>query len=201
MLKPLTICILYLSITCLKAHSQVWDNFWQLKTLLKMMKNAFYFTSKVLFILKIFRFLSWLFGHVAKRLDRKIRLISNFMMSQPVQQTIVIYILSNISRSKDNQIMKLGQLIKCNMRNIFLEKSYTKCGRETSPRPFSEKLKLTISLDQWPKFCTVCFYCMASSGLSKYIEAKLQATCFHLILSFLQNRKRSGTSLLVSFSA
>ena len=35
------------------------------------MKNAFYFTSKALFILKIFKFLSWLFGHVAKRLDKK----------------------------------------------------------------------------------------------------------------------------------
>ena len=36
--------------------------------------------------------------------------------------------------------MKFGQLIECNMRNIFLEKSFTKCGAETSPRPFSEKL-------------------------------------------------------------
>ena len=38
---------------------------------LKMMKNAFYFTSKALFVLKIFKFLSWLFGHVAKELDKK----------------------------------------------------------------------------------------------------------------------------------
>ena len=44
--------------------------------------------------------------------------------------------------------MKFGQLIYYNMRNIFLEKSCTKCGAETSPRPFSEKLKLSISLDQ-----------------------------------------------------
>ena len=44
--------------------------------------------------------------------------------------------------------MKLGQLIECNMRNIFLEKSYTNCDGETSHRPFSEKLKLAISLDQ-----------------------------------------------------
>ena len=36
------------------------------------------------------------------------------------------------------------------MRNISLEKFYTKFGGKTSPRPFSEKLKLTISLDQWP---------------------------------------------------
>ena len=44
--------------------------------------------------------------------------------------------------------MKFGQLIECNMRNIFLEKSFTTCGGETSPRPFSEKLKLSICLDQ-----------------------------------------------------
>ena len=37
------------------------------------------------------------------------------------------------------------------MRNIFLEKSFTKSGGETSLRPFSEKLKLSISLDQWSK--------------------------------------------------
>ena len=33
---------------------------------LKMLKNAFYFTLKALFVLKIFKFLSWLFGHVEK---------------------------------------------------------------------------------------------------------------------------------------
>ena len=81
-------------------------------------------------------------------LIKKIRLISNFMTSQPGKQTIEIHILPNISRSKGNQTMKFGQLIECNMRNIFLEKSHTKCGGETSPRPFSEKLKLSIFLDQ-----------------------------------------------------
>ena len=43
--------------------------------------------------------------------------------------------------------MKFSQLIENEMRNIFLGKSYTKCGRQTNPRPFSEKLKLSISLD------------------------------------------------------
>ena len=33
---------------------------------LKMMKNAFYFILKALFVLKIFKFLSRLFGHVEK---------------------------------------------------------------------------------------------------------------------------------------
>ena len=38
--------------------------------------------------------------------------------------------------------MKFGQLIECNMRNIFLEKSYTKYGGETSSRPSFEKTKI-----------------------------------------------------------
>ena len=33
---------------------------------LKMVKNAFYFILKALFVLKIFKFLSWLFSHVEK---------------------------------------------------------------------------------------------------------------------------------------
>ena len=73
------------------------------------------------------------------------------MTSQPGEQIIVIHMLPNISRSKDNQTMKFAQLIDCNIRNIFLEKSSSKRCGETSPRPFSKKLKLSISLDQWSK--------------------------------------------------
>ena len=39
------------------------------KSPLKMMKNAFYFTSNALFVLKMFKFLSSFFGNVSKRLD------------------------------------------------------------------------------------------------------------------------------------
>ena len=69
------------------------------------------------------------------------------MTSQPGQETIAIHIFTNISRSKGNQALKFGQLIVYNMRNILLEKSYTKCDRETISRPFSKKSKLSISLD------------------------------------------------------
>ena len=69
------------------------------------------------------------------------------MMSQPGKQIIEINILPNISRTKDNQAMKFGQLIEYNMRNISPEKSYTKWGGETIPRLFPEKSKLSISLD------------------------------------------------------
>ena len=56
--------------------------------------------------------------------------------------------LFNISRCKEKQGMKFGQLIAYNMKNILLEKSYTKYSGEIIPRPFSKKLKLSISLDQ-----------------------------------------------------
>ena len=86
--------------------------------------------------------------------------------------------------------MKYGQLIECNMRNIFFfEKSYTKCGVETSPRPFSEKLKIIVSLDQQSQVLCSLFYCISSSGLSKCIETKLQTTCFYLILSYLKKQR------------
>ena len=68
------------------------------------------------------------------------------MTSQPVKQTIVIQVLPDILKNKDSQAMKFGQLREYNMKSIFLEKPYTKCSGETSPRSFSEKLKLTISL-------------------------------------------------------
>ena len=86
---------------------------------------------------------------------RKIILISKSIASHPGYQTVVIHILTNISRSKDNQVMKFGQLIEYIIRNIFLEKSFTKCGRKTFPRPFSKKLKyLWINI---LKFCMFCF--------------------------------------------
>ena len=81
-------------------------------------------------------------------LIRKTRLISKFMTSQPSYQTIAIQILPNISSSKDNQTIKLGQLIKYNVRKTFVEKSDPKCGGETISRPFSRKSKLSISLYQ-----------------------------------------------------
>ena len=44
--------------------------------------------------------------------------------------------------------MKFDQLIQYNMKNIFVEKSYTKCAGEIIPKPLSKKPKLSISLDQ-----------------------------------------------------
>ena len=39
------------------------------------------------------------------------------------------------------------------------------------------------------RFYAVCFYCMPSWGISKYIKIKLQATCFYLIWSFFKKQR------------
>ena len=51
-------------------------------------------------------------------------------------------ILPNISRVKGNPTMKFDQLIEYNMRNIFLEKLYTKYGGETIPNYIFLKIKI-----------------------------------------------------------
>ena len=55
-----------------------------------------------------------------------------------------MYKMPNISRYKDNQVMRFGHIIEYNMINIFIEKSYSKYGGETSPRLYFKKSKLSL---------------------------------------------------------
>ena len=65
--------------------------------------------------------------------------------------------------------MKFGQLRECNMRNIFHEKSYTKCGGETSLRPISEKMKIEhISGSYVLNFMQFVFMVWQVEGIEKY---------------------------------
>ena len=64
-----------------------------------MMKNAFYFILKAFFILKIFKFLSWLFGHVEKKdLFKKITI------------TILCYPTSHEEKQPDNKIQSINKI-------------------------------------------------------------------------------------------
>ena len=100
-----------------------------------MMKSAFYFMLKALFVLEIFTFFVLTFLQ-KNGLVRNLQSFSKFMTSQSGQQITTIHILSNISRSNGKQIMIFGQIMVYNMKNVFLGKLYTKCGREASRRPF-----------------------------------------------------------------
>ena len=103
--------------------------------------------------------------------------------------------------------MKFGQLIGYNMRNIFLEKVYTECGREASLRPFSEKSKLSISLDQQSElsYSLLLLYAQVKlyQNILKPSRWPLAALAFTLnkLKKKQKNKKRSGTSLPASFSA
>ena len=68
------------------------------------------------------------------------------------------------------------------MRNIFLEKSCTKCGRDTIARHSSKKSKLRYLWINSLKFYTVCCNC-----IPRYI--KTGADHFYLIKSFFKKQK------------
>ena len=123
------------------------------------------------------------------------------MTSHTGKQKITIHILSNILKSKDNQTMKFGQLKEYNMRNIFLEKPYTKCGQETSSRPFSEKLKLSMSPDQYSKVLYIFFIICQVEGYQKILKLSFRPLSFISYKAFLKNKKRSRINLPALFSA
>ena len=88
--------------------------------------------------------------------------------------------------------MKFGQLIEYNMRSIFLEKSYTKSGAESIPKPFSKKSKLNTQF--------VFIVCQVED-YENILKLSCRALTFTLYKAFLKNKKSAGTSLAASFSA
>ena len=61
--------IIFVSTLHLKVHSQVWDNFWQLKTLKKLWKMLFIPTAKLFLFSRYLTFCLDFFSSVVKRLD------------------------------------------------------------------------------------------------------------------------------------
>ena len=123
------------------------------------------------------------------------------MTSQPGHQTIAIQILPNISRSKDNQTMKFGQLMEYNMRNIFLEKSHTKKGGKTIARPISKNLKIERNPGSIVQSFCILFLLYAKLKTRNILKLSCRPLAFTSRKAFLQSKKRSGTSLTASFSA
>ena len=87
----------------------------------------------------IFNFCSEFFGHVGKRLDKKVQVNFKIYDVTNWEKIITIQILPNISRSKRNQTNKCVPLIEYNMRNIAVTKPYIQFGGKTSTQPFSKK--------------------------------------------------------------
>ena len=96
--------------------SDIWKPF-------KNDKNALYFMLKALSVLEIFTFLSWLFVYVEKQLSKccfKIYDVTDWTTN------IKIHMLPNIEISKGYKALKFIQLVKYNMKIIFLQKSCRK---------------------------------------------------------------------------
>ena len=114
---------LFLSNRSLKDHptigSETISDNW---TFFKNHGKCFLFILKALFVLEIFRFLSWLFGYVEKGLDKKAKVSFNIYDVTDWKTIITIQLLPNTSRSKSNQLIKFGQFIKYSVRNIFSPK-------------------------------------------------------------------------------
>ena len=85
------------------------------KSSLKIMKSAFYFTLKALFVLKVFQFLCWLFGRTEKTAWLKSKLKScdccflsnffspNYCPSKTMKKNVFFH-LKSFFRSQDIQI-------------------------------------------------------------------------------------------------
>ena len=134
-----------------KAYSETWDKYLTSHSHLKIMQSNFFLTLKYIFVLKIIKFFSCLFSPTEKRKVRfrNIRLILTFMISQSEKQAIVWTHCS------------ISQEIKTIRQKNVVEILYTKCGRETIPRSFYQKIKTK----QVPgsKFFTVSF-CFRQKG-------------------------------------
>ena len=103
---------LYFRILHIKGAFSDMRHFLATNSPLKLIKNAFYFTLKTFFFSRFLNFCLDFLIMQKNGLIRKIRLISKLLMSKIAKQTIAMHILPNISRSKDNQAMKTGQIRK-----------------------------------------------------------------------------------------
>lgn len=101
------------------------------------------------------------------------------MTSQNGQHTIIIHILSNISKNKCNQTMQFCQLMKFKM------KSYIKCNGEASIRPFYKKIKSRISLYQQSEvmqsLLLLHVQVVVYKNKLKHVKTKWLTSCSYLI--------------------
>ena len=81
--------------------------------------------------------------------------------------------------------MKFDQLIECSIRNIFLQKSFIECGRETIPRFFPKKSKVSISLVQLPKVLYSFFIVCEAEDYRNELKLSCRPLAFTIYKAFL----------------
>ena len=90
--------------------------------------------------------------------------------------------------------MKFVQLIEYNIRNIFLEKSYTESGGEIIPRPFQSQDWAYLWINS-PKYSIFCFYYIQVEGYHNILKLHCKRLAFISYKAFLKNKDRFQTSL------
>ena len=116
------------------------------------------YTLKARFVLKIFNFCLEFFVMQKNGLIRKIRIISKFMA---VNKELKYVYWPNLKKQGQSD----NEIIEYNMTNIFIEKSYRKCGGETISSPLLKNQNWAYLWINILKFFTVCFYFMPNWGL------------------------------------
>ena len=123
------------------------------------------------------------------------------MTSQPGKQTIAIYILPSISKSKNNQTMKSGQLIEYNMRNFFLKNHTQNVVENLVPNPFLKNQNWAYLWISSPKFTQFVYIVCQVEGSRNILKLSCRPLTFTSSKAFLKSKKRSGTSISASFCA
>ena len=110
-----------------------------------------------------------------------------------------MHILLNISRSKDNLLIKCGQLIEYN-KKYFSWKIIHKIWWRNYSQTLLYKIKLRHISGSIGQSFKVYLYCMLSCGLSKKLKLSCRPLNFISYKAFLKSKKRSGTKLPTSFT-
>ena len=132
--------------------------------------------------------MSWLFGHVEKRLDSKykvdFKIYDTTTWKTNNDNTHIAQYLKK-QRQLDKEIC---QLIEYNI-SIFFRNDAQNVVEKQFPDPFLKNQSWAYLLINCSNFYLVCFYCMPSVKLLKYMEAKLQTPCFLLHIKLLKKQK------------
>ena len=128
-------------------------------------KKCFLLMLTDLFVLEVFKFVSWLFGYAEKRLHKKQKVNFKIYDATDWTKVITIHVLSNFSRSKWKRTMKLCQLRTYHEKYIL--KNHTQnIVEKLVPDPFlkNQNWAYLISLK-----CYKVFNVFPCWGLLKYI--------------------------------
>ena len=115
-----------------------------------------------------------------------------YITSQPEKQTIAIYTLLIISRSKGSQTMKYGQygqLIEYNMRNIFLKNHTQNVVEKPFPEPFLKNQNWVYLWVNSLRFYKVWFYWMPSEGYQNILKLNCRPLAFTSWKTFQKTKK------------